>query len=95
METSKKKEEVNIEFQDNGWIVITDLGIPQVSNEDKLAYWYWNGEDLFIPIFQDRQDAGEWANRIRKRLGFKWYKTIQSQFIYSGGVMFLRGANPK
>ena len=95
METSKKKEEVNIEFENNGWIVITDLGIPQVSNVDKLADWYWDGTDLFIPVFEVRQDAGDWANKIKKRLGFNWHKTIQSRFIYFGDVVFLSGANPK
>ena len=93
METSKKKEEVNIEFENNGWIVITDLGIPQVCNTDKLAYW--DGTDLFIPVFEVRQDAGDWANKIKKRLGFNWHKTIQSRFIYFGDVVFLSGANPK
>ena len=82
-------EKESKEFESNGWIVITDQGIPQVSIEDKIVYW--GGTGMFIPVFEERQEAGDWATKIKKRLRFSWYKTIQTKFIYFGEIKYLRG----
>ena len=72
-----------------GWIVITNKGTPRVGVKDGVAYWAGSG--TFIPVFEERQEAGDWATKIKKRLKFNWYETIQVKFLYFGEIKYLKG----